>query len=166
MWLLPPQRLISLFSSFKRARIHEIEYNRNSVYDVYRPFFFASKLFGMGTSKFRKKEFENCRTGLFVFILNLFVIAWLLIEQEKANFSFSKVLSMGILLIGYLPIVATLMFLVFNFRHRKKLHELFLKLDYFDKKVKRLNSRNDTHFAVCRLRKCSKYFTQDSSCSC
>lgn len=109
---------------------------KKSVFDVYRPFFMTSKVFGMGTFRFRNGRFQTCRIGTLGLGLNLIFIAYLFIVEKKSTFSFSKVLSIGMIFVQYLPLVAALLFVFLSSWRRKSIHELFVRLDNFDKKVK------------------------------
>lgn len=109
---------------------------KKSIFDVYRPFFMTSKVFGMGTFRFFNETFQTCRIGTLGLGFNLIFIAYLFIVEKKSTFSFSKVLSIGMIFVQYLPLVAALFFVVLSSWKRKSIHELFVRLDNFDKKVK------------------------------
>lgn len=126
---------VSLYNRVKADKIMSFS-TKTSAFDVYRPFFTFSKLYGLGTFKFRNGKFENCRLGFLAFFVNLLIIVWLLIEQKESELSFSKILSIGMVFLAYLPYVAAFLFVVLNFHHRKKFHEIYMKLDDFDDKVK------------------------------
>lgn len=132
---------------------------KKSVFDVYRPFFLMSKIFGMGTFKFHNEKFQNCWIGIFGFAINLLFIVWLFFVQDQSIFSFSKVLSFGMIFVKYLPLVAALLFVVLSAWKRKKFHKVLTKLDDLDKKVKRIypRTRNFYIMLVCRSKRLSTY---------
>lgn len=108
---------------------------KKSVYEVYSIFYLNSKIFGLGTFKFKDGQFKNCLFGILLFAFSCFLTTFYFLKQQTTFFTFSKVLSRGMYYVDRLPTFGMLFFIFFNFRNRKNLHLIFQKLQNFDKKV-------------------------------
>lgn len=109
---------------------------KNSVFEVYSIFYLNSKIFGLGTFKFKNGRFRNCPFGILLFAFSLYMTTIYFVTQKTTKFTFSKVLSSGMYYVDHLPVFAMFFFIFLNFRKRRNFHLIFGKLDKFDEKVK------------------------------
>lgn len=121
---------------------------KNSVLEVYSIFYLNSKIFGLGTFKFKNGKFQNCPFGILLFVFGLFMTAMYFVMQKTTKFAFSKVLSSGMYYVDHLPVFAMFFFIFLNFCKRRNFHLIFRKLDKFDKKVKnKVHKQNFPNFS-------------------
>jgi hypothetical protein len=108
---------------------------KRDIFQVLLPFLKVSKLFGMAAFNLESKNFQSSFLDFFWFFA---VFCYVFLNYNlytSEEFSYSKVLSIGLPLVYKIPIIVNSSFLITNFMTRKTFHRIFIELNKFDMQV-------------------------------